>query len=187
MRSGTRDQFADRLPAVTFDDDAVARLHEAVLTWFDRQARAFEFRGICDPYAILVSEVILQQTQASRGELAWRAFMERFPTVEALAARSPRPAPVVGPGLQPTSTQPAARSRDCRAPEAGAGRRGTLRLWRDFTARAVASPSGVSESTPTRTRSRSCGRGYGSARSRRALAAALLQARADAAVPWPSG
>jgi adenine-specific DNA glycosylase len=36
------------------------------LAWFDRQARAFDFRGVRDPYAILVSEVILQQTQATR-------------------------------------------------------------------------------------------------------------------------
>ncbi len=78
-----------RLPAVTLDDAAVARLQASVLTWFDRQARAFDFRGIRDPYAILVSEVILQQTQATRGEPAWRAFMDRFPTVEALAAAPP--------------------------------------------------------------------------------------------------
>lgn len=78
-----------RLPAVTVDDAAVARLQLAVLAWFDRQARAFDFRGIRDPYAILVSEVILQQTQATRGEPAWRAFMDRFPTVEALAAARP--------------------------------------------------------------------------------------------------
>ncbi len=75
-----------RLPAVTLDDAAVARLQAAVLNWFDRQARAFDFRGIRDPYAILVSEVILQQTQATRGEPAWRAFMDRFPTVDVLAA-----------------------------------------------------------------------------------------------------
>ena len=78
-----------RLPAVTLDDAAVARLRAAVLTWFDRQARAFDFRGIRDPYAILVSEVILQQTQATRGEPAWRAFMERFPTVHVLASAPP--------------------------------------------------------------------------------------------------
>jgi A/G-specific adenine glycosylase len=60
-----------------------------VLAWYDRTARAFEFRGIRDPYAILVSEVILQQTQANRGEPAWRAFMDRFPTVEALASAAP--------------------------------------------------------------------------------------------------
>jgi A/G-specific adenine glycosylase len=60
-----------------------------MLAWYDQQARAFEFRGVRDPYAILVSEVILQQTQASRGEPAWRAFMARFPTVEVLANATP--------------------------------------------------------------------------------------------------
>jgi A/G-specific adenine glycosylase len=74
---------------VSLDHAAVARLQSAVLTWFDRQARAFDFRGIRDPYAILVSEVILQQTQATRGEPAWRAFMDRFPTVDVLAAAPP--------------------------------------------------------------------------------------------------
>lgn len=71
---------------MTLDDVAIARLRAAVLGWYDRQARAFAFRGIHDPYAILVSEVILQQTQASRGEPAWRVFMARFPTIEALAS-----------------------------------------------------------------------------------------------------
>jgi A/G-specific adenine glycosylase len=74
---------------VTWDERLTTRLQAAVLPWYDRQARAFEFRGLRDPYAVLVSEVILQQTQASRGEPAWRAFMTRFPTVGALAAASP--------------------------------------------------------------------------------------------------
>ena len=74
---------------MTLDDAEIARLRASVLAWFDRTARAFEFRGIRDPYAILVSEFILQQTQASRGEPAWRAFMARFPTVAALASASP--------------------------------------------------------------------------------------------------
>jgi A/G-specific adenine glycosylase len=74
---------------VTLDDAAVARLQAAALAWFDRKARAFDFRGVSDPYAVLVSEVILQQTQATRGEPAWRAFMDRFPTVDVLAAAPP--------------------------------------------------------------------------------------------------
>ena len=74
---------------MTIDAAARTRLQTSVLAWHDRQARAFEFRGIRDPYAILVSEVILQQTQASRGEPAWRAFMARFPTVQALADATP--------------------------------------------------------------------------------------------------
>ena len=71
------------------DPELVARLQIAALDWFDRAGRRFAFRGTRDPYAVLVSEVILQQTQVSRGEPAWRAFMARFPTFEALAASSP--------------------------------------------------------------------------------------------------
>jgi A/G-specific adenine glycosylase len=71
------------------DPALISRLHETLLAWFDRTGRRLAFRGSRDPYAVLVSEVILQQTQVSRGEPAWRAFMERFPTIETLAAASP--------------------------------------------------------------------------------------------------
>jgi A/G-specific adenine glycosylase len=61
----------------------------AVLDWYDRQGRRLPFRGPTDPYLVLVSETILQQTQVSRGGPAWTAFSARFPTVWALAAASP--------------------------------------------------------------------------------------------------
>ncbi len=61
----------------------------AVLDWYDGQGRRLPFRGPTDPYLVLVSETILQQTQVARGGPAWEAFVARFPTVEALAAASP--------------------------------------------------------------------------------------------------
>jgi A/G-specific adenine glycosylase len=61
----------------------------AVLTWFDARGRALAFRGSRDPYAILVSEVMAQQTQISRVVGAWSRFLERFPSVHDLAAASP--------------------------------------------------------------------------------------------------
>ena len=61
----------------------------AVLDWYDRQGRRLPFRGPTDPYLVLVSEAILQQTQVSRGGPAWEAFVARFPTVQALAEASP--------------------------------------------------------------------------------------------------
>ncbi len=64
-------------------------IQRRVLAWFDAQQRTFAFRGPRDPYPVLVAEVMLQQTQASRGEGAWRAFMALFPTVADLAAASP--------------------------------------------------------------------------------------------------
>jgi len=66
-----------------------ASLQADLLAWFERDGRRFDFRGPRDPYAVLVAEVILQQTQASRGEPTWRAFLQRFPTVQDLADSSP--------------------------------------------------------------------------------------------------
>ncbi len=64
-------------------------IQRRVLDWYDAQRRTFAFRGPREPYPVLVAEVMLQQTQAARGEGAWRAFMERFPTVADLASASP--------------------------------------------------------------------------------------------------
>jgi A/G-specific adenine glycosylase len=64
--------------------DAVAR--EAILDWYAARARSLPFRATTDPYAILVSEAMAQQTQAARAGEAWTGFIARFPTVEALAA-----------------------------------------------------------------------------------------------------
>ncbi len=61
----------------------------AVLAWFDARGRALPFRGSRDPYAILVSEAMAQQTQVARAAAAWMAFMAAFPTVGVLAAASP--------------------------------------------------------------------------------------------------
>jgi len=66
-----------------------ARARAAVLSWYADRGRALAFRGTRDPYAILVSEVMAQQTQVSRVVPAWSRFRERFPTVADLAAASP--------------------------------------------------------------------------------------------------
>ncbi len=60
----------------------------ALLGWFAQYGRELPWRGIGDPYSIWVSEVILQQTRIEQGRDYWLRFMERFPTVEALAAAS---------------------------------------------------------------------------------------------------
>ena len=57
----------------------------AILAWYDARGRALPFRGQRDPYAILVSEVMAQQTQISRVAEQWATFMTTFPTVESLA------------------------------------------------------------------------------------------------------
>ena len=66
-----------------------AALRVAILAWYDARGRSLPFRGTTDPYAVLVSEVMAQQTQISRVAAAWSAFMATFPTIEDLAAASP--------------------------------------------------------------------------------------------------
>ncbi len=61
-------------------------LRAALLTWFDRHKRDLPWRRTRDPYAIWLSEVMLQQTQVVTVIPYWQRFLERFPTVEALAA-----------------------------------------------------------------------------------------------------
>jgi A/G-specific adenine glycosylase len=64
-------------------------LRDAILAWYDARGRSLPFRGTTDPYAVLVSEVMAQQTQISRVAVAWAAFMATFPTIADLAAASP--------------------------------------------------------------------------------------------------
>ncbi|MHB8470485.1 MAG: HhH-GPD family protein [Gaiellaceae bacterium] len=60
-----------------------------LLAWFGRHERSLPWRGTRDPYAILVSEVMAQQTQVDRVVPRWQRWLERWPTVGALAAASP--------------------------------------------------------------------------------------------------
>jgi A/G-specific adenine glycosylase len=61
-------------------------LREALLSWYRRCGRDLPWRRTRDPYAILVSEVMLQQTQVARVVPRYRAWLERWPTAVALAA-----------------------------------------------------------------------------------------------------
>ena len=58
----------------------------ALLSWFQENGRELPWRGTKDPYAVWLSEIILQQTQVRQGWEYWERFMRRWPTVEALAA-----------------------------------------------------------------------------------------------------
>jgi A/G-specific adenine glycosylase len=61
----------------------------ALLRWYARVKRPLPWRETRDPYALLVSEVMLQQTQAARVVPYYEAFLERFPDPAALAAAPP--------------------------------------------------------------------------------------------------
>jgi A/G-specific adenine glycosylase len=60
-------------------------VEELLVAWFAEAGRDLPWRGTRDPYAILVSEVMLQQTQVERVVPRYRAWLERWPTVESLA------------------------------------------------------------------------------------------------------
>jgi len=60
----------------------------ALLDWYETNGRDLPWRRTRDPYAILVSEVMLQQTQASRVVPRYRSWLEHWPSVEGLASAS---------------------------------------------------------------------------------------------------
>jgi A/G-specific adenine glycosylase len=64
----------------------VRRFRRRLLTWYTRHGRDLPWRRTRDPYRVLVSEVMLQQTQVDRVVPKYREFLERYPTLESLAA-----------------------------------------------------------------------------------------------------
>ena len=64
-------------------------MDEQLLAWFEANGRELPWRRTRDPYAILVSEVMLQQTQVERVIPRYLDWLERWPTVETLAAAIP--------------------------------------------------------------------------------------------------
>jgi A/G-specific adenine glycosylase len=69
----------DQLP------DNVDAVRDALVEWYETDHRAFPWRETTDPYRILVSEVMSQQTQLNRVVDAYHDFVDEWPTVEALA------------------------------------------------------------------------------------------------------
>ena len=70
---------------VGIDPDALASFRKLVLAQGRRLYRDLPWRRTTDPYEIWISEVMLQQTQVSRVDGRWQRWLERFPTVDALA------------------------------------------------------------------------------------------------------
>jgi A/G-specific adenine glycosylase len=67
----------------------VSALVTALLRWFAESARDLPWRRTQDPYAIWVSEIMLQQTQVKTVIPYWERWMQTLPTIESLAAASP--------------------------------------------------------------------------------------------------
>jgi A/G-specific adenine glycosylase len=74
------------MPAAASDRTRYVRpVEDLLLAWFREHGRDLPWRCTRDPYAILVSEVMAQQTQVERVILRWQRWLERWPTAEALA------------------------------------------------------------------------------------------------------
>jgi A/G-specific adenine glycosylase len=67
------------------DADAVQGIRRALLRWYGRNARDLPWRRTRDPYRIWLAEVLLQQTRVETTLPYYQRFVERFPTVHALA------------------------------------------------------------------------------------------------------
>jgi len=72
-------------PSVRLDDAELKSFGTRLRAWYRKNARDLPWRRTRDPYAILVSELMLQQTQVSRVLDFWHRFLARFPSLEHLA------------------------------------------------------------------------------------------------------
>jgi A/G-specific adenine glycosylase len=70
------------------DPEQVRQFQRRLLRWYARHGRDLPWRHTRDPYHILVSEIMLQQTQVERVLDYYEPFLQRYPTIEDLAASS---------------------------------------------------------------------------------------------------
>ncbi len=104
-RDGTQETPKERLKAErpaqepAAAGEALARFRGAVRGYYQRHRRRFPWRETDDAYAILVSELMLQQTQTERVREKYKAFLERFPDFAALAAAPMRDVLLLWQGL----------------------------------------------------------------------------------------
>ncbi|MFB6294017.1 MAG: A/G-specific adenine glycosylase, partial [Halonotius sp.] len=76
------DASGEHLPG----DGAREDVRTALIEWYEADHRAYPWRETDEPYPILVSEIMSQQTQLDRVVDAWDDFLDRWPTVDDLAA-----------------------------------------------------------------------------------------------------
>jgi A/G-specific adenine glycosylase len=74
---------------IRIDAKKISQFHRVVFSWFAEHGRDLPWRKTQDPYAITLSEIMLQQTQVDRVIPKWRACLEVFPTWQDLAHAKP--------------------------------------------------------------------------------------------------
>ena len=75
---------------ITVTSDRRRAFQRRLLAWYRREGRALPWRRTRDPYRILVSEIMLQQTQVPRVIPKYREWLRRYPSIEALAGAGTR-------------------------------------------------------------------------------------------------
>src|SRR6266699_2141512 len=74
--------------SLKLETEQLTRVHSYLLQWYAAEQRDLPWRSTRDPYAILVSEIMLQQTQVDRVLPKYQQFLAAFPTLADLAAAS---------------------------------------------------------------------------------------------------
>src|SRR2546425_3278726 len=87
---GERNEKSFPLSTTWRGAQGVRSFRRRLLAWYKRAARDLPWRRTRDPYRVLVSEFMLQQTQVSRVAEYYPRFLERFPDLETLASAPPR-------------------------------------------------------------------------------------------------
>ena len=81
------------------DQVAVKEFQQRIMDWWQENARDLPWRRDPSPYQVLVSEIMLQQTQVNRVIPKYEEFLQEFPTVDALAEAEPKKLLTVWSGL----------------------------------------------------------------------------------------
>ncbi len=79
-----------KLYKCNFFNERMEKIQKKILSWYAQHKRSLPWRQTTDPYKILVSEVMLQQTQAGRVICYYDRFLEKYPTIKALATARKR-------------------------------------------------------------------------------------------------
>lgn len=69
-------------------NEIILQFQKKIFSWWKRNKRDFPWRKTKDPYKIMVSEFMLQQTQTNRVKVAYMGFLNRWPTIDLLAKES---------------------------------------------------------------------------------------------------
>jgi len=66
----------------------IKKFHEKIFAWWKKNKRSLPWRETRNPYYIMISEIMLQQTQVSRSKEKYLEFIEKYPTIKELAEAS---------------------------------------------------------------------------------------------------